>query len=85
MGQIESDVNVRDLGSSGTPVRTLSVTTLVSDVATTTKQQVINIADEYGNVLTLIDDMFQHEMLKELKAIRLGLEHIVGQQLRGDV
>jgi RecA/RadA recombinase len=74
---------------SGKRVRNLQLTTYARTDTTSEPQpvtvhmQVIAIADEHGMPLDLgAAEGVQRDMLEELRAIRLGLEHVLGQQLR---
>lgn len=69
--------------STGAKVRTETYTQPVAGVLTEVDTQVVVVADgSEGRILPLSDEVWRHEVLEELKAIRLGLEHMCGGSLR---
>jgi hypothetical protein len=79
----EGYVGVPNTGS--TDVRTVTVTTAVDGALTDVETQVMMLAEgSEGRLLPLADPEWRQEVLRELKAIRLGLEHMCGGSLRDD-
>lgn len=69
--------------STGALVRTVRVTTLVDGVPTEVEMQVVGIADAEGRPVAFPGDAeWRDEVLAELRAIRLGMEHQCGGTLR---
>ena len=83
MGQTqETDIILPNAG--GPQVRLLQVTTLVGNVPTTVLMQVIQVSDEYGNPLSITEkNDTQTLMLLELRAIRLGIQVLIGTGIPG--
>mgnify|MGYP001301383429 CR=1 FL=1 len=65
--------------ATGKRIRNLSLQILQPDgTLQTVYMQVVSIVDDRGFPIDFIDQVWQSEVLAELSAIRIGIEHISG-------